>query len=138
MADQLDDKNETHPLFPSGEWEGFYTYSMGSEADQHPMQFSLEFRDQLVSGGGSDDVGGFAWKGRYDTKALTCQMTKYYSTHNVDYNGQVDENGIWGTWTIRWMKGGFHIWPKKKGEEAAASETIAEIKKITIENAMTV
>ncbi|GEO05644.1 hypothetical protein AAE02nite_33080 [Adhaeribacter aerolatus] len=115
---------ETHPLFPSGDWEGFYTYAMGPQADKHPMQFMLNFKANVVDGSGADDVGGFVWKGRYNTGQLECTMTKYYSTHQVHYQGQVDENGIWGLWEMDWLKGGFHIWPKASAEnkEAAAIE----------------
>ena len=109
-------KQETHPLFPSGLWEGFYTYYMGPDAAQHWMSFHLDFADGLVSGGGSDDIAGFSWKGTYQKGNLTCNMTKYYPSHNVIYSGYVDENGIWGTWKIQLLTGGFHIWPKAKGK----------------------
>lgn len=110
-------KGEQHPLFPSGEWEGFYTYAMGPDAEQHKMDFFLNFRNGIVTGGGGDDVGSFSWKGAYDTEELYCTMAKSYQAHTVSYQGNVDENGIWGTWQLNeWMTGGFHIWPK--GQEA--------------------
>ena len=121
------DQSETHPLFPSGEWEGFYTYAYGPGADQHPMSFFLNFQNNQVSGSGGDDVGAFSWRGSYDTKALVCQMTKHYATHSVIYHGQVDESGIWGTWTISdWLKGGFHIWPKNNAENEVEEEAQSE------------
>ena len=115
------DKNittyETHPLFPSGEWEGFYTYAFGPDADRHKMSFQLDFKKNLISGSGSDDIGGFSFKGTYDTKIMKCSMSKHYAAHTVLYEGSVDENGIWGTWTLEWGRGGFHIWPKPGAEK---------------------
>lgn len=120
---------ETHPLFPSGDWEGFYTYHQGPDAHRHMKQFTLEFRDKVAAGRGSDDVGAFRWKGVYDTETLRCHLTKFYTTHTVEYDGYVDENGIWGKWTLHWLSGGFHFWPVKR-EEAAALEVVkAEVKK---------
>ncbi len=103
---------ESHPLFPSGEWEGFYTYATSSQASQHPMHLFLSFKNSVVTGGGSDDVGRFTWKGSYSKQQLECTITKNYSTHIVSYIGQVDENGIWGIWHLDGISGGFHIWPK--------------------------
>jgi hypothetical protein len=115
---------ETHPLFPSGAWEGFYTYAKGAAADEHKMQFLLTFKDNGVDGSGGDDVGSFSWQGSYNIGQMECALTKYYSTHSVYYKGQVDENGIWGLWEMGWMTGGFHIWPKKdlKNQEAQELE----------------
>ncbi|WP_190277568.1 hypothetical protein [Adhaeribacter rhizoryzae] len=113
MAGKLfNERSETHPLFPSGDWEGFYTYVTGPAADKHPMQFMLNFNDNVITGSGADDVGGFSWKGSYDTGQMQCTMTKYYHSHTVHYNGHVDENGIWGMWQLDFVSGGFHIWPK--------------------------
>lgn len=108
---------ELHPHLPSGEWEGFYTYHMGPDAEQHPMHFTLNFNNDIILGNGSDDVGGFSWKGFYDKTGMTCGMTKAYISHEVSYQGNIDEQGIWGTWTMAFMKGGFHIWPKTKAAE---------------------
>lgn len=117
------DPPETHPLFPSGEWEGFYTYEYGPNAQRHLMSFTLRFQANVVTGSGSDDVATFRWEGTYDTAQLCCKMTKRYLSHTVFYDGNVDENGIWGTWNIRnFMKGGFHIWPKATAENFAEEE----------------
>lgn len=119
-------QSETHPLFPSGEWEGFYTYAFGPSANRNPMQFFLDFHQEKIHGGGADEVGAFSWKGNYDTETATCLMTKFYlGKHAVVYDGHADENGIWGTWMIPpFMKGGFHIWPKQKGGENKATEAV--------------
>ncbi len=127
------DLPETHALFPSGEWEGFYTYEYGAGAQRHLMSFTLHFQGSLVTGSGSDDVASFSWQGTYDTVQLWCKMTKRYSFHTVLYDGRVDENGIWGTWNIRnFMKGGFHIWPKPGAENLATEEkeSIPEIEQV--------
>jgi len=119
---------ETHPLFPSGDWEGFYTYHQGPDAHRHMKQFTLEFRDNVVVGRGSDDVGSFRWKGVYDTQTLRCRLTKFYITHTVEYDGYVDENGIWGMWNIRrFGGGGFHFWPVKNEEEAVLEAVKAAV-----------
>lgn len=103
---------ENHALFPSGEWEGFYTYALDSQADQHPMHLILSFKNGIITGAGSDEEGSFTWKGTYNKVQLECVLTKYYRSHSVFYTGQVDENGIWGIWRIDEVTGGFHIWPK--------------------------
>lgn len=113
-----------HPLFPSGEWKGFYTYRMGPGGDKHEMQFLFEFQDGQISGMGSDPVGAFTWKGSYQLKALIVNMTKSYPTHWVEYQGHVDENGIWGTWTLSGLKGGFHVWPINGAEEKTETEAL--------------
>lgn len=120
--------SETHPAFPSGTWEGFYTYHMGMLASRHPMQFSLNFRDGTISGSGSDEVGTFSWYGEYRLQEMYCRMVKRYTTHEVVYSGQVDENGIWGTWTIHNWTGGFHIWPRHKGAEWQAAGSKAAVR----------
>lgn len=120
---------ETHHLFPSGEWEGFYTYEFGEDAGRHTMSFTLIFSQGKVHGFGGDDVGSFKWGGYYDTGQMTCKMIKFYITHRVVYDGNVDENGIWGTWMIEnYLKGGFHIWPKsyKASKKMEAKASIPE------------
>ena len=126
------DITEKHSFFPTGEWEGFYTYAQGPGASRHKMSFILAFKEGLVTGGGADDITTFNWKGKYDLENLTCQMTKYYhGRHTVFYNGNVDENGIWGMWKLgNWFTGGFHIWPK--GSKTAAQ--IAEMERLTEED----
>ncbi len=117
------DLSETHALFPSGEWEGFYTHEYGPNAQRHMMSFTLHFQSNIVTGSGSDEVAIFRWEGSYDTTELWCKMTKRYTSHTVFYDGHVDENGIWGTWNIwNFTKGGFHIWPKASAENLAAKE----------------
>lgn len=139
-----------HKLLPSGEWEGFYCYNF--EPTQHKMEIKLFFDDGVISGSGIDDVLPFIWKGTYDLDNLKVTMEKIYATHNVFYDGDVDENGIWGVWNMyhlanamvkdhpimnRYIKGGFHIWPVKKKSEAekavAEKEKSKVLEKIYIE-----
>jgi hypothetical protein len=120
------ERSELHPFFPSGEWEGFYTYSTRGAAEKHPMHFTLLFKDNVVTGTGGDDLGSFSWKGAYCKEQLTCSMTKHYhNRHSVSYRGQVDENGIWGTWLLWGATGGFHIWPKAREKSEQAEESLA-------------
>jgi hypothetical protein len=103
------------------------------------MHFTLTFKDNVVTGSGSDEVGGFSWKGSYSKEQLMCSLTKhYYGQHSVFYNGQVDENGIWGTWQLWGTAGGFHIWPKAResSEQAEESQAMEETvpKRLTLEN----
>ncbi len=112
--------SEMHPLFPSGEWEGFFSYYIG---DKHVMHCFYSFHQGVVTGTGSDEIGPFTWKGTYSTEALNCSMTKFYSTHTVFYKGEVDENGWWGYWEMNGGRGGFHLWPTKtKGENHQAQQ----------------
>jgi len=130
---------ETHPLLPSGEWEGFYRYNDGSQT-QHKMTNELTFQHGVVTGSGLDSHGPYNWKGNYDLGAMRVSMTKSYSSHIVLYAGDVDENGIWGTWEIpydlgdkfnpevteyvknKFCRGGFHLWPKKGEKKSEALE----------------
>lgn len=149
MPERDTDRAESHRFFPSGDWEGFYLYR--NDGEKHAMNFSLDFSNGRITGSGSDDVGGFSWKGTYNTEACTCSMTKQYSTHTIAYQGHADENGIWGNWTYgdddtlnqfnevtrqkiiqvfaNKMNGGFHIWPRKNEQVQEAIETGEKVEK---------
>ncbi len=126
---------ETHPFLPSGEWEGFYCYD--NTPLQHKMFIELTFKKGKISGSGIDDIDPFTWKGDYSLDTFKIAMIKTYSTHTVNYQGDIDENGIWGMWNFtessREYRGGFHIWPKKQKSEEnseALEEKITESKKL--------
>ena len=120
---QTGEELEKHPLFPSGEWEGFYTHAFGPHARRHMMSFALTFKNKAVSGSGIDDVNRFIWQGHYDSEQLRCWMQKRYPTHTVFYDGYVDEKGIWGSWEIPpHYRGGFHIWPKGLSDNLAVED----------------
>jgi hypothetical protein len=116
-------------LFPSGPWTGFYNYHPGG---RHRMDLQLTFANGAISGDGSDDVGRFLVKGRYDAANRECYWTKsYLGAHDVFYRGFREGKGIWGTWEITIQHhGGFHIWPREAGEGEALAETVAAEKTV--------
>ncbi len=75
-------------------------------------------RQCRVSGSGRDIVGRFSFSGTYDLGNGRVVMTKQYEkAHQVAYDGANQNDGmwIWGVWTLRRTRGGFHLWPE--GEE---------------------
>jgi hypothetical protein len=143
--------SEQHQFFPSGIWEGTYKYPSEHDGSRHEMHFTLDFKDGSVTGTGSDDVGGFSWRGTYNTESFAVVMTKSYATHNVYYKGMADTIGIYGRWDLLNAQqtdrlksafgdsfgsftadahGGFHLWPRKGGEEAQEKE-VAVKKKVS-------
>jgi len=133
-------EEESNPLLPSGDWDGFFCYNHTPK--QYKMVIELAFGNNLISGSGIDDVAPFTWLGKYNLENYKIKMTKSYPTHKVYYMGNVDENGIWGTWKItldnynipddlkdildvalkKEHNGGFHIWPKKQKTETNSNE----------------
>jgi len=117
----------TSERFPSGPWTGFYTYI---PKHKHRMDLELTFANGNLSGAGSDDVGRFLVKGRYDDAHGECHWTKtYIGAHDVFYQGYREGKGIWGRWEVQsWSHGGFHIWPKhaEEGEQDAQHEAQSE------------
>jgi len=90
------------------------------------MDMDLTFANGNLSGSGSDDVGRFLIKGRYDESTSECYWTKtYIGAHDVFYGGYREGKGIWGRWEIQsTFHGGFHIWPKgaPEGNQDAVHE----------------
>ena len=119
-------KTEQHPNLPSGEWEGLYKYPAIIQGlyEEGKMNFVIDFCDGGIIGFGSDQIGGYTWKGRYDIDKMQCWMTKSYTTHDIEYEGNIDDNGIWGFWLTGSdrFKGTFHIWPKGKSVNEVAEE----------------
>jgi hypothetical protein len=108
--------------YPDGPWTGFYL--QGSARTRQDLD--LTFRNGWMTGSGMDSVGRFLIRGRYERDSGEVRWTKSYAgSHDVLYQGYRDGKGIWGTWRIDWETGGFHIWPKGLGSEAAV-ETEAE------------
>jgi len=123
------EESESNPYLPSGWWDGFYCYDQSPR--QHKMSSELFFSRGRVTGSGSDDVSPFEWNGHYNLEEYKIKLSKSYATHTVKYRGDIDENGIWGTWEIvqdyskypqhivatyreafkKEIIGGFHIWP---------------------------
>ena len=109
--------------FPSGPWVGFYNYGPGDR--RHRMDLHLEFSAGSVSGDGTDDIGRFLIRGKYNTLNRECHWTKTYpGSHDVYYRGFREGKGIWGTWEIGiFDHGGFHIWPKGEHDDEAMTRT---------------
>lgn len=125
---------EQHPHFPSGVWEGFYIYGFGLDRSKHQMHFNLDFRNGIIQGSGGDDIGPFRWTGTYDAELGKVEMTKHYlGRHTVEYDGRADDNGIYGSWTVSGMRGGFHIWPQGRGISDKNEEEKTEINDVVIE-----
>jgi len=111
----------THDLFPCGPWTGFYNYS---PKDKHRMDLNGTFAAGKMSSGGNDDVGPFKIRGDYSAQTLECSWTKTdIGAHSVFYRGFRESKGIGGTWDMGPMNhGGFHIWPKRAGEDEGETE----------------
>ncbi len=92
------------------------------------MELSLTFASGNLSGDGSDDVGPFFVKGRYDSGTRECYWTKTYpGSHDVFYRGFREGNGIWGTWEIAHNShGGFHIWPRCLSQDEKTAESAGQ------------
>lgn len=112
-------------MFPSGPWTGFYNYGPGL---RHRMDLQLSFENGTMSGDGTDDVGNFLIRGRYDAANLEVYWTKsYIGAHDVSYRGFREGKGIWGTWEIGLLAhGGFHIWPRAASVEEHQTESQEE------------
>lgn len=105
---------EQDARFPSGEWNGFYLES--HQPKRGWMHLYLNFENGQITGEGTDYVGPWNAKGIYNLESGRCQWTKQYlGKHQVDYRGVVGDNGIQGEWTISYLTGAFHIWPRSMG-----------------------
>ena len=63
--------------FPSGPWIGFYSYASAKQ-DRHRMDWGLTFANGVISGDGTNDIGKFVLRGRYETKSKQVYWTKTY------------------------------------------------------------
>jgi hypothetical protein len=87
------------------------------------MDLILEFRRGNISGEGTDGVGPFVIDGDYSESTLECFWVKtYVGWHSVNYTGFREGKGIWGTWDLQTIKGGFQIWPVGEQALSAARE----------------
>ena len=111
--------------FPSGPWTGFYLYN--GDRNRHRMDLALDFGNGLITGEGTDDIGPFVVRGRFDAGTKECHWTKaYVGKHDVFYKGFGEGNGIWGTWEMHAFHGGFKIWPLAHGQTDDDAETEAK------------
>jgi hypothetical protein len=73
----------------------------------------LSFEEGRIKGEGTDYVGPWTAAGTYDTQSGQCNWVKQYlGKHRVSYSGIAGDHGIKGQWTISYLSGEFHIWPK--------------------------
>lgn len=102
---------ETDERFPSGPWCGFYLQPPSRQ--QFRTDLFLTFSDGLMTGDGTDPIGKFIIRGRYNVEDGKCRWLKtYLGQHEVFYDGYNEGRGIWGLWEIPQMqRAGFHIWP---------------------------
>lgn len=121
--DQTDLEND--PRFPSGEWTGFFLQP-SMYIGRMKMSLSLTFSNGKLTGEGTDIVGDFMMRGKYDLKSGEVRIHKnYFKSNNVYYKGYAEpqHKGVWGVWEIGTIdRGGWHIWPKKRGEEVGLTE----------------
>lgn len=119
---------ETDPRFPSGKWVGFWTQKLPFVAKPR-QEMILSFRCGEFTGEGRDMVGKFHIRGFYSTTDGKCRFTKkYVGRHDVYYQGFNEGKGIWGTWEVDSLRGGFHIWPEGQGDPTSPSlEAEAEV-----------
>jgi hypothetical protein len=111
--------NESDPRFPSGVWIGWF-----KQVRKFSMRVEMTFRDGAIIASGSDEqIGKFAFTGRYSLGDGRCSWTKVYKMRpeahaQVHYNGFNEGKGIWGGWEFPWLKsfahshGGFCLWPE--------------------------
>jgi hypothetical protein len=126
MSDSLDKPirqpaSETDPRFPSGPWTGFWVQG---RLGKQRMSLSLSFTEGRVTGIGRDIIGRFDFAGTYDLSSGRVQMLKQdEGAHRVMYDGGKRADGLWlwGLWTIRSHRGGFHVWPWVSGQIAIRS-----------------
>lgn len=114
MGSEVDEENEQDPGFPSGPWNGFYTYWVPGF---HHQSLNLTFRRGRMTGNGQDDIGHFAIAGGYDTETRQCWWNKtYVGAHTVYYRGAQTGRTIQGEWQISaYHRGSFSIWPGGEG-----------------------
>lgn len=114
-------------MYPSGEWEGFWVQELYG---RQPMTaFTLRFAGGAITGGGTDVIAAFKFRGRYDAATGAVVLVKQYRRrHRVTYRGAPDgEGSIAGTWSIgdQWT-GPFLIRPVVK--RPRGDEPIQEIR----------
>jgi hypothetical protein len=87
-------------------WQG--AFEQGDE--KWPMSVRLRFaKDGAVEGDGEDEVGVFVLRGVREGERIA--LTKAYATHEVAYEGTLDEaqSAIGGTWRLDEQSGAFSL-----------------------------
>jgi hypothetical protein len=103
-----------HRQLASGTWTGFYRYENGSSVDQI-IEFNLN--GSVLTGSGSDvEVGPFNIKGLYVRSTGKISFVKEYTTHTVQYEGEVTEGTMTGRWSLPNLSGTFQFSAFCKGK----------------------
>jgi hypothetical protein len=115
---------ETDSRFPSGKWLGFWTQDVLGAKLKPKQEMVLTFAKGEIHGEGRDLIGGFLIRGFYSVADGKCRwMKRYVGKHDVSYEGFNEGKGIWGTWHLDQLRGGFHIWPE--GMSDPSQQTLA-------------
>lgn len=111
----------TDPLFPSGSWTGFYI----DGGCRFRQDVELEFGQDTLRGDGIDSIGQFDICGTVCRDSLEVVWRKLYPDgRTVLYRGFRERHGIWGTWEVDGRRGGFHIWPRARGQGDPFSDLV--------------
>lgn len=101
------------------------------------MDLSLEFGRGMITGEGTDDIGPFVVRGRYDAKSRECHWTNtYVGMHDVFYLGIRQRKGIHGTWEVRQTAGGFRVWPLASGADGDEAELEENLQPVEVVEAV--
>jgi hypothetical protein len=84
----------------------------------------LTFSGGKIEGHGLDPVGRFLIAGRVDHHDIW--MIKRYFTHQVEFCGSPEAEGISGEWSIPdFATGPFRVWPIEESEHAWSNHQVA-------------
>lgn len=81
------------------------------------MELQLVFKDGILSGDGTDDIGPFSIQGTYNAATGSARWIKSYTgSHEVHYQGILGGTGLQGIWkTLPAGQGTFRLWPRQLG-----------------------
>lgn len=94
----------------TGIWHGCYFYALDNQAIDYYLM-NLSFNENVITGSGTDSVGGFKINGEILPNG-SVGFIKVYTTHSWNYFGQIFGSEIYGRWgTIRTPhRGTFLMW----------------------------
>jgi hypothetical protein len=86
-------------MFPSGSWRGYWEQPGWGRQPMNDLV--LRFAGGAVEGEGTDCIGPFTFRGRYDGQGTVTLVKQYLGRHQVLYRGAHDGEGtIFGRWSI--------------------------------------